>query len=153
VVNDLNPVGLNDDGNTLTIGAGGITVNSGAFAVTLSPSIVLSAPQTWTNNGGSTLTVGSSATSVSNGANLLTIAGSGATTITNFNGGTGGLAVSNSGGASNPTVTLGGTIALSGAQTWTNNSSNPLTASGAIVNGGNLLTIAGTGQCGPQWNN
>ena len=145
VVNDTNPVGLNNDGNTLTIDAGGITVNSGAGAVALSPTIVLSAPQTWTNNSNSTLSVGTSATSVNNGANLLTIAGSGATSITNFNGGTGGLTVSNSGGASNPAVTLAGTISLYGAQTWTNNSSNPLTASGAIVNGGNLLTIAGTG--------
>ena len=117
MVNDTNPVGLNNDGNTLTIDAGGITVNGVAGAVALSPTIVLSAPQTWTNNGGNTLSVGTSATSVNNGANLLTIAGSGGTTITNFNGGTGGLTVSNSGGASNPTVTLAGTISLYGAET------------------------------------
>ena len=62
---------------------------------------------------------------MSNGANPLIVAGSGATTINNFIGGSGGLTIS--GGSTNPTVTLAGTTTLAAAQTWANNSSNTLT--------------------------
>lgn len=43
------------------------------------------------------------------------------------------------------TVTLNAPINLGAAQTWTNNSSHPLTLGGDIGNGSNLLTIDGTG--------
>jgi len=43
------------------------------------------------------------------------------------------------------TVTLNAPINLGTAQTWTNNSSHPLTLGGDIANGSNLLTITGSG--------
>ncbi len=42
-------------------------------------------------------------------------------------------------------VTISAPIALQAPQTWTNNSSNPLTISGSVTSGGNSLTIAGAG--------
>ena len=79
VVNDTTPISLNADGNTLTLGASGITVNNtnGNPNVTIGSLVALSAPQTWTNNSSTALTVSSS--TVSNGGNLLTIAGTGNT--------------------------------------------------------------------------
>ncbi len=47
--------------------------------------------------------------------------------------------------AGSAAVTLGASIALGNAQTWTNNSSNALTVSGTVANGGYLLTTAGSG--------
>ena len=82
----------NDSGTTvrqLTLGTGGITVNSGAGAANIGTTnngvinIVLSGAQTWTNNSSNPLSIGtgynSSATSanVDLGANQLTIDGSG----------------------------------------------------------------------------
>jgi autotransporter-associated beta strand protein len=134
----------NAGGYVLTIGSAaspGITVNAGSGAVTLSPYVVLGNAQTWTNNSSSLLSVGSAATSVANGSNLLTIAGAGTTTITNFNGGTGGLTVS----AGTGTTTLAGETLLLGAQTWTNNSSKALTVTGTVDANANLLSIAGSG--------
>ena len=58
-------------------------------------------------------------------------------------GSTAGSGITVSGGAG--TVTLNPDILLGNAQTWTNDSSNSLTLSGAVSNGTNLLTIAGTG--------
>ena len=121
---ETNPLTLdNAGGYILTIGSAaspGITVNAGSGAVTLNPYIVLGSAQTWTNNSSSLLSVGSSTTNVANGANLLTLAGTGSTTITNFNGGAGGLTVLAGAG----TETLAGTTLLVSAQTWTNNSAN-----------------------------
>jgi len=42
-------------------------------------------------------------------------------------------------------VSLAPPITLGAAQTWTNNSTNPMTVSGTVINGGNLLTVAGSG--------
>jgi fibronectin-binding autotransporter adhesin len=147
--NETNALTLASTGGyTLTIGSttgSGITVNPGSAAVTLSPNIVVGNAQTWTNNSGNTLTLGGTGTTVVNGANLLTIAGTGATTLNNFNGASGGLSISSSG---NPTVTLAGATVLTGAQTWTNNSTNTLTVAGTsptLATGGYALSLTGTG--------
>ena len=48
--------------------------------------------------------------------------------------------------ASVPASTIAANVALGAAQTWTNNSANALTISGAVTNTGNVsLTVAGTG--------
>lgn len=137
--NSTNPVSLNDDGNTLTLGsasASGITANAGA-TVTLGANIALGIAQTWTNNSGNTMTVGSATSTVSNGSFLLTLAGSSPINIVDFNGGTGGLTAS-----AGSSVTIS-TAVLAGAQTWTNSSGNTLNATN-VSNGASLLTLAGT---------
>jgi fibronectin-binding autotransporter adhesin len=55
--------------------------------------------------------------------------------------GAGGIAMN----ASVPASTIGARVALGAAQTWTNNSANPLTFNGAVIPGGNTLTKAGSG--------
>jgi autotransporter-associated beta strand protein len=118
---DTAGAGINSDGNTLTLGTGGITVNSGAGAVTLNPLITLGGVQTWTNNSSNTLTVGGN---VSNGSSNLTIGGSGVTTI------------SGSLGAGAGTLTVsGGNVTLTGANSYTG---------GTAVTSG-TLTFAGSG--------
>ena len=67
----------------LTLGSGGITINSGAGAVTIGDAtnvtnILLGAAQSWTNNAASLFTV---VNNVNAGGNLLTIGGSGNTTV------------------------------------------------------------------------
>ena len=42
-------------------------------------------------------------------------------------------------------MAIGAPLALGAAQSWLNNSANPLTVSGNVDNGGNLLTVAGNG--------
>ncbi len=76
-------VKLNDDGgyNLTLAGAGGITINAGAGAVTLNPHIVLGASQTWTNAAGNLFTVGGSVS----GAGSLTKSGAGTLTFTKNN--------------------------------------------------------------------
>ena len=69
---------------------------------------------------GLTLTIAAAAGAYPVGMGILVASGSGANTI-------------------NAPLTLGG------PQSWTNNSSNPLTIGGAVTNGGNLLTVAGSG--------
>ncbi|MGC4003173.1 MAG: autotransporter-associated beta strand repeat-containing protein [Pirellulales bacterium] len=74
----------------LTIGTGGITINSGAGAVTIGDAtngttITLGGTQTWTNNSANTLTI---ANAVTMGTNPLTIDGTGTTTINGVIGGT-----------------------------------------------------------------
>jgi autotransporter-associated beta strand protein len=110
----------------LTIGAGGITMDSGAAGLTLSAPVILGADQTWTNNSANLLTV----SGVVSGTQALTTAGTGTlllsgantyTGTTTVNGGTllingnqssatGAVAVNNSG-------TLGGGGTIGGAVT------------------------------------
>jgi autotransporter-associated beta strand protein len=62
--------------------------------------------------------------------------------------GTEGITVSGTAGAvtiGSATTGQGVAITLGGAQTWTNDSSNPLTVQNAVINGGNLLTVTGIG--------
>jgi autotransporter-associated beta strand protein len=103
---------------TLTLGASGILVNSGAGNVTIGSttlgnvSITLNAAQSWTNSATSTLTI---VNNVTNGANLLTVAGTVNTTINGVIGsGSGGLAKDGAG-----TLTLSGTNTYTGVTTLT----------------------------------
>ncbi|MES2570815.1 MAG: hypothetical protein V4710_12285, partial [Verrucomicrobiota bacterium] len=104
-----NPVSLNADGFSLTITpsspTAGITIVSGARALSINSSVVLGADQTWANYSSSSggLTVNGS---VANGANLLTLAGK-FITISGAIGGSGGVTMS--------TINLG----LLGASTYT----------------------------------
>lgn len=128
---------LNSGGSTLTVGGLGglgITVEAGSGSVTVNPNITVSNSQTWTNTSSNPLTFGGT---VSTGGNVLIIDGSGATSIANLNSGTGGLIVAAG------TTSLNAAT-LSGAQAWTNNSANVLTA-GTVSNGGFALTLTGTG--------
>ena len=121
---------LGTTGQTLTIN-NGITMNSGAGAVTLVSAITLGGPQTWLNNSASAsgLTL-NSAVSINNNGNLLTIDGTGLTSIT---------AGTLSGGGG---LTKNGTGLLN-LNGLTNNISGNL-----VINGGEVLEIGmniGTG--------
>ena len=109
VVNDSNGVGLNADGNTLTLGTSGIIVNSAAGAVSLAAPIILSGAQQWTNNSTSKALTVSGA--VTNGGNTLTKTGAGALNISGAITGTGSVNVS----AGTLTIASGGS--LSGSNT------------------------------------
>jgi len=82
-------------------------------------------------------------------ANALIFQSSGAATFSgstvNLSGG--GIAVSPYAYGTTPTgpVTISAPIALQAAQAWTNNSSNSLVIGGTVTNGGNALTISGSG--------
>ncbi len=96
-----NALGLSADGNTLTIGTGGITVNTSAKAATISAPVILGADQTWTNNSTNALTVGG----VISGAHSLTKAGTG----------TGGVILSGANTYTGATVVSAGLLTLSNA--------------------------------------
>lgn len=127
-------VSINDTAsNTITVN-GGISVLTGAAAATVNVPLILGATQTWTNESANVFT----AADVSTGSNFLTIGGSGATAITNFISGGGGLTVSS--GATTVTAAT-----LASAQTWTSNSTGTGLSVGTVDNGGFLLTSTGTG--------
>ena len=127
----------------LTIGAGGITLNSGAGSVIISqnPSTsgvittVLGSSQTWSNNGAGVLSV---LGNVNNGANLLTVDGTGNTSISGvIGGGAGGLTKNGS-----------GKLTLSAANTYTGATS---VSAGTLFVTGSLtsdVTLTGTGTIG-----
>jgi autotransporter-associated beta strand protein len=114
VVADTSAIALNNDGHTLTLGGSGITVNSGAGAVTLSSPIALSNLQAWLNNSSNTLTI---AGSINNSSSDLTVGGSGATLIS-------------------------GT--MSGAGTLNKDGAGILTLSGSNTNTGTITVLNGT---------
>ncbi len=141
--NALTIEATNANGNTAGTG---ITVNSGAGAVSIGAPVVLGGSQTWTNNASNQLTVSGGVTG--SGFNL-TVGGSGATVIDGLATGAGALTVS--GGA----LTLGGVNSYSGATNITAGSllvgaSGSLTgsatigvssgASFALASGGSILT-------------
>ena len=108
VVTSPSALALTADGNTLTLGTGGITVNNtlGNPNVTIAAPIILGGAQTWQNTSTTALTVSGP---VTNGANLLTVQGTGNTTISgNLGPGTGGL-----------TKAGAGILTLSGANSYT----------------------------------
>jgi fibronectin-binding autotransporter adhesin len=122
---------------TLTLGGSGITLNSGAGAVTLGNStntlnLALSASQSWTNNSSNLLTVVNGVSSSTAGAKTLTIAGSGNTAISgNITNGSGTVALTKSGT---------GTLALSGVS---NSIGGSLTVNAGIVDLSTDLGLAG----------
>lgn len=115
----------------MTIGTSGITINSGAGAVTFGStgtrqkvSFILGGAQTWQNNSSNTLSLNASNT-INNSGNLLTVGGSGNTSAAGIISGTGGL-----------TKADGGSLTLSAANTYSGATS---------ISGGTLvLTSAGT---------
>jgi len=127
VVNDSNGVGLNADGNTLTVGTGGITVNSGAGAVSLATPLTLSGTQSWTNNSSSNALSVSGA--VTNGGYTLTTTGT--INISGPIAGTGGLTVS------------GGAAMLTGANTYSGGTQ--VTAGTLQIGNGAVNGTVGTG--------
>ncbi|HEY0257985.1 MAG TPA: autotransporter-associated beta strand repeat-containing protein, partial [Candidatus Methylacidiphilales bacterium] len=106
-------------GSTLTLSGDGITVASGAGAVTISPSglgtIDVAANQTWTNNSSNVFTVGN----ISNtAASTVTLSGGGAgiTVSGNITSGTGALSLTVASGAA-PVILSGNNSAFTGATT------------------------------------
>src|SRR6185295_14048212 len=112
-----NPVTIGG-ANTLTLGVGGLTINSGAGAHTLSAPVILGASQTWTNNSSNNFTV--SGVISGTGTNL-TIAGSAPFVFQGANTYTG------------STTLFTGTLTLSGAGTLTGSTGATLQA-GTILN-------------------
>ena len=117
VVNDTGAVAIVGDGNTLTIGSGGITVNGATSTVTIGSALSLAANQNWTNNSTNTLSI----TGSISGTGGITTAGaiylSGTNTFsgpTTLSGGT--LVVANSLALQNSVVSLsGGTMLFDSA--------------------------------------
>jgi fibronectin-binding autotransporter adhesin len=99
-------------GNTIngTVGLG-ILMDSGTAALTINAPLKLGAAQTWTNNSGNLLTIGAGGVDIK--GNVLTINGSGNTTIS-------GVVSDNTGGG---TITEAGSgaLSLSGANTYSGN--------------------------------
>jgi len=123
-------------GGTLQINGGGITVNAGSGANTISAPVTLGAAQSWTNNSSNMLTVGTGI--VNNGGFLLTVAGSGSTTISGAMSGNGSLTQSGSG-----TLTLSGSNTYTGATTI-NAGTLAITGSAALAGGGTVNLVGGT---------
>ncbi len=128
--------------NTLTIGAGGITLINGSVAATIATgSLVLGADQTWTNNSGNPLLVSAPVS----GGNL-TFAGTGTTILA----GTNAFATANVSAGSTLQVGNGGTAGTLGAATVTDNGtvtfnrSDAVTVANAIAGTGTIVQ-AGTG--------
>ncbi len=135
----------------LSIGTGGITINSGAGAVTIGNAtdpvtITLGGAESWTNNSANTLTI---VNNVTNSTNLLTLAGSGAITINGVIGsGNGGLTDNDTG-----TVTLTNANTYTGATTVNRGildiggggSTGSISSSSALALGGGTLSLTRTG--------
>ncbi len=139
-----NGLGLNADGNTLTIaGASGITMNTGVPASTIAANVALGIDQTWTNNSANALTVSGGISGASN----LTKDGTGTVTLSGPNTFTGAVTITAGtleiGGAG---YLGGGTYAgtISNAGTLRVGTSANQTLSGTI-SGSGALTKAGTG--------
>jgi len=118
-------VTVNPDGNTLTIGGGGIT-NTSANAQTINAPIVLGTFQTWTNTGAGLLTIGG----VVSGSGGITKSGAGTVTFT-------GLSATAANNYSGATTLDGGTLAI----TTTNPSLSGGLAFGATGGSGNVSTL------------
>lgn len=123
-------------GGTLQINGGGITVNAGSGANTISAPVTIGAAQSWTNNSSNLLTIGTGSTN--NGGFLLTVAGSGNTTISGALGGNGGLTQSASG-----TLTLSGSNTYTGATTI-NTGTLAISNAAALAGSGTVNLVGGT---------
>jgi fibronectin-binding autotransporter adhesin len=110
VIGDTNHgVSIYSDGNTLTVGSGGITVNSSVPLSTIGANVSLNGNQTWTDNSSNPLVV----TGDISGTGSLTIAGTGQIVLTGVDSYTGGTTV-NSGTltAENAYAIGGGTLTI-----------------------------------------
>lgn len=119
---------LDSDSTTarlLSLGASGITINSGAGAVTLGNAtntlnLALGASQSWTNNSSNTFTVVNGVTSsATSGTQTLTVGGTGATTMSGVigDGSTGGTLALTKSGAGTLTLSTTGNNTFSGGLT------------------------------------
>lgn len=124
VMNDAGSVTLHDDGNILTLGAGGIRVNNGSGAVAFNNDILLGAAQTWTNGSANAITF---AGSVANGGFALTVSGAGNMVASGTLSGSGALTKAGT-----------GTLSFTGGSTYTG---------GTTISAGTLV-IGGTGKLG-----
>jgi autotransporter-associated beta strand protein len=158
-VNSPSPVGLNADGNTLTLGAGGIAINSGAGPVTLGAPISVGAAQNWSNSSSNPLTITNTVTGAptvtvtgnvksgstaafGNGAALALGNAAGATLdVSGFNTTIGSIA---GGGAAGGTINIGSTTFTTGGSNATTNYSGTITGSGNFFKtGSGTLTLDG----------
>lgn len=105
VTNPANAVTIDNDGNTLMLGASGINMNAATQNLTMNQAITLSAAQTWNVGTGRTLTVNN----VNDGGFTLSFAGAGASVINGNLSGAGGINVNAAG-----SVTLNGANAYTG---------------------------------------
>ena len=125
--------------NTLTLGTSGITMNSGAGAVTIGDALALSGGQTWTNNSSNFLAIGGNITT---GSNNLTLAGTGNTFLSG-NIATNGNTLTFNGTGS---TTLGGNITMASGANLTFAGGGSATINGNIVTtGAGSLSFNGTG--------
>ena len=106
--------------NTLTIGAGGITVQAGTAAHAITAPLTLAAAQTWANAAANRFTVGGP------------VGGAGPLTL----GGTGLAVIAGNAAFTNAAATGTGTVVLSGSNTYTG---------GTTVAGGTLVAANSTG--------
>ncbi|HEY1685024.1 MAG TPA: autotransporter-associated beta strand repeat-containing protein [Tepidisphaeraceae bacterium] len=120
VTNPTNPVIIDDDGSTLTLGASGINMNAATQNLTMNQAIALSANETWNVGSGRTLTVNN----VDDGGFILSFSGAGTTAVNGNMGGVGGI-----------TVNAAGSLTLNGANTYT----------GSTTVSRGTLTIGATG--------
>ncbi len=122
-----NALGLSADGNTLTIGTGGITVNTSGKGGTISAPVILGADQTWTNNSTNALTVGG----VISGAHSLTKAGTG----------TGGVILSGANTYTGATTVSAGILTLSNALALQNSALDTTNSITGTSTGGLKTTV------------
>lgn len=167
VFRNTSTTAVNTDGaldRAMTIGTSGITINSGAGAVTFGStatrqkvSFVLGGAQTWQNNSSNTLALNANNT-INNNGNLLTIGGSGNTSAAGVISGTGGLTKADGGSLtlsavntySGATTISGGTMVLTSAGTINNSSGVSLGTSGtfdvsAKTSGYTVKNLTGSG--------
>ena len=150
----VNSITMNSFGGTYTLGStgqtitnnGGLTMNSGAGAVTIVSPVTLGGPQTWLNNSANVLTLNGN---VNNNGNLLTLNGTGSTSFDSTSvtiSGTGGLTKNGNGNLNlRQTVnSFSGTFTINGGEVLTNGNipSGNLTLNGGVLEDywGGILT-------------
>ena len=135
---------LGTAGQTMTLN-NGLTMNSGAGAVTLISPVTLGAAQSWLNNTLNNLTVGTGA--VDNGGFLLTIGGSGNTTVSSVIGGAGGLTKTGAGQLTLSGVnSFAGPLSIENGRVFANSLNNK--AVNGVLGAGTTVVLGSSGQTG-----